>query len=48
VNRPDQLDMQIAMEVIAIRKQVNEARRRLGIPARDYQDEPYHHRKEEP
>lgn len=34
--RPDQLDVQIAMEMSAIRREVNLARRRLGLPPRDY------------
>jgi hypothetical protein len=34
--RPDQLDVQVAMATSFIRRDVNEARHRLGLPPRDY------------
>ncbi len=34
--KPDQLDVRLEQERRAIRRQANEARRRLGIPERRY------------
>lgn len=37
--RPDQLDIQIEQHRRWVRKQTNLARRKLGLPPRDYQKE---------
>lgn len=39
MNRPDQLDQAVAMAINTIRRQANEARKRLDMPPVDYPTE---------